>query len=466
MRAVVKNNIGVFYPQGFLDGNNAPMYLTIEDVKATENLKVDMLLVSLKKVIFFNLNGIDVFIKLLLKIRVQNQISVGICDYDSKKYAAIKSYYKNNLSFSLFKSHEIAELFSPSFKNQNKTILLYSEDPSQRSAMAIELYDSGHNPVVAQSKEDFIQKSHNPAPYDLIIEDTHLGLMGQKIATRVTGNAIIYTIGGFLDAEVGSSFNIMYHNNSLNVGFKLFIFDAYKVISMNVHALNFLSKLSSSAAEYNATICIVGMTFEKTPMAFKQELEDAGVMFFDSMDSILKDKTLLEELGGGGGTNASTKQKRSLTKVIVQELPHFIDATVTTITMMTNAKAVKESAQMQVLSVDNKESKLASSIGFYGDIDGMIILVFPKEVAKKSCSLLLGEDTDDTAEILDALAEFVNIIGGRTKTLMSEKKITVDITLPRTYGNVSDLLEVLGEKKGIQVDMKFNDDNFTFFLTR
>ena len=69
MRAVVKDGIGIFYPQGFLDGNNAPSYLTIEDINATEHLKVDMLLVSLKKVIFFNLNGLDVFVKLLLRIR-------------------------------------------------------------------------------------------------------------------------------------------------------------------------------------------------------------------------------------------------------------------------------------------------------------------------------------------------------------------------------------------------------------
>ena len=57
MRAVVKDGVGIFYPQGFLDGNNAPSFLTIDDIKATEQLKVDMLLVSLKKVIFFNFNG-------------------------------------------------------------------------------------------------------------------------------------------------------------------------------------------------------------------------------------------------------------------------------------------------------------------------------------------------------------------------------------------------------------------------
>ncbi len=38
MRAVVKDGIATFSPQGFLDGNNANAYLSIEDVEAAKNL--------------------------------------------------------------------------------------------------------------------------------------------------------------------------------------------------------------------------------------------------------------------------------------------------------------------------------------------------------------------------------------------------------------------------------------------
>jgi CheY-specific phosphatase CheX len=134
--------------------------------------------------------------------------------------------------------------------------------------------------------------------------------------------------------------------------------------------------------------------------------------------------------------------------------------------MMTNSKAVKDTVVMQSLVSENAQKSYASSIGFYGDMDGMLVLVFPKDIAKKSCELLLGESTDDEEEILDALAEFVNIIGGRVKTLLSEQKISVDITLPRTYQKVSDLLEVMQGKKGVQVNLKFDQDEFIFFLTR
>lgn len=464
MRAVVKNGIGVFHPQGFLDGNAAISLLSVEDIEATTKLNVDMVLVSLKRVIFFNRNGLDAFVKMFKKVRSENHIVVGFCDYDTKKYQAMKSFYKEGLNFSLFQSLEIAELFSTSFKNQQKNVLLYSSDKSQRAAMAIELHDNGHNPIIAQSQEEFNEKSQTEDSYDVIIENTYLGQMGQSVATRVTGNAIIYTVTSFLDAEIGNTFNIAYHNNSLHVGFRLFIFDAYKVVSMNIHALNFFSKLASSAAEFNATICFVGMSFEKTPKEFKETLEDAGIMFYEQMDDILQNKEFLEELGGSSA--AATKNKRALTKQVVTELPNFIDASVATIEMMTNAKAVKESAKVDKIIIKEKDNKIASSIGFYGDLDGMVILVFPLAIAKKACELLIGETTDDKDMILDTLAELVNIVGGKIKTLLADENISVDITLPRTYPDIDSLLEVTQERSAVEVNLNFSNDKFVFFLTR
>ena len=464
MRAVVKGRIGIFHLQGFLDGNNAPSFLTIDDIKATEALNIDMLLVSLKKVIFFNKNGLDIFVKLLNSIRTQKHITVGFCDYDHAKFKTINTFYSSELSFSLFKSEKIAELFVSTNKADSKTILLYNDDPSQRSAMAIELFDYGHNPIIAQSLKEFEEKKATPDLYYAIIEDTYLGFFGQKVATRVTGNAIIYTISNFLDAEITDTFNIAYHNNSLNVGFRLFIFDAYKVVSMNVHALNFFTKLASAGAEYNATICFVGLSFEKTPESFKNDLEDAGMLFFDTMDEILKNKELLSDLGGGGG--ATAKQPRTLTKSLVNELPHFIEATVSTIAMMTNAKATKKSVKIQPLTIENTTNQVASSIGFYGDLDGLIILIFPNTIAKKACELLVGTANINEEDILDSLAEFVNIIGGRAKVLLSENKMRLDITLPRTYADINTLLEIAQNKKGVQVDLDFEGQSFIFFLTR
>jgi len=330
--------------------------------------------------------------------------------------------------------------------------------------IAFKQHDRGHNPVVAQTLQDFLEKKEKKDNFDAVIEESYLGDMGQQVAARVTSNAVIYTVSGFLDADIATKFNIEYHNNSLNIGFRLFIFDAYKVVGMNVHALNFFAKLASAAAEYNATICFVGFRFDKTPPSFKEELEDAGIMFFEKMEDILGNKELLTDLGATSAANV--KAKRALNKQVVAQLPHFVDAIVETLEMMTNAKAAKEQAAIEKIIIMDEKELLASSIGFYGDIDGMIVLIFPKTIAKKACELLIGEETDDEEQILDALAELVNIVGGKLKTLLSDAKVNISITLPRTYDAIEDVLEVIGERKGVQVDLKFNEEHFTFFLTR
>jgi len=466
MRAVVKNKIGVFNPQGFLDGTTAPALLNIEDINATQTLNVDMLLVSLKKVVFFNKNGLNVFVQLLESLHKKSGIIVGLCDYNDKQYTSILKFYDTNLNFSLFRTYKIATLFSSNMKESKdkKSLLVWDDNPSQRSALAIELFDRGHTPIVCQSKNEFTEKKSQADLYEAVIYNTNLGQLGSKIATRVTGNAIIYTVGGFLDADISDNFDLNYHSNSLNVGFTLFIFDAYKVISLNIHGVNFFSKLASAGAEYGANICIVGMTFEKTPVNFKNELEDAGIIFFENMDDILQDKDKLKELGGSGGSTPSNK--RALNKILVNELPRFINATVNTMEMMTNTKAQKQEVKVETLNLSTTKGKLASSIGFYGNLDGLVILVFPLSIAKRACQLLLGEETEEMEDILDTLAEFVNIIAGRVKALLSEQDVSVDITLPRTYENVDDLLSTVGGRKGVQVNLGFENESFTFFLTR
>ena len=194
MRAVVKKGIGVFSPQGFLDGNNATAFLCIDDIEATAKLNADMILVSLKKVIFFNRNGLDAFVKMFAKVRSSTQATVGFCDYDGKKFDAIIKFYKDDLNFSLFRSQEVASLFANSFNNQNKNVLLYSDDKS-------------HNPIIAQTQDEFDNKSQSENAYDVVINYTHLGQMGQNITARVTGNAIIYSVSSFLDAEITNTFN-------------------------------------------------------------------------------------------------------------------------------------------------------------------------------------------------------------------------------------------------------------------
>ena len=77
MRPIIKNSIAVFHPQGFLDGNNAPFVIGISDRNFVLQKKCDAVLVSLKKVVFFNKNGITMLVDILRDIRDKIMTSIN-----------------------------------------------------------------------------------------------------------------------------------------------------------------------------------------------------------------------------------------------------------------------------------------------------------------------------------------------------------------------------------------------------
>ena len=304
MRPIIKNNIAVFHPQGFLDGNNAPFVIGISDRNFVLQKKCDAVLVSLKKVVFFNKNGITMLVDILRDIRGKTDAVVGFCDYDAKKYKTIFDMFKNDLDFSLFENMEVASLFAgPSKKCKDTKILVYSDDSDQKNQLAIELYERGYSTTIAKDK-DFLKSKRDS--FQIVIENSYLGIYSSKIAAHIKGNVVVYTLQNYIDSSVSSAFDLNYHQNSLKVGFKLFVFDAARVSSMNVHGVNFLSKLSISAAEYGATICIAGLKSEKITNRFKNELEDSGILLYDSLYKFFEDNDIKNE-SGGAAVNIRTK---------------------------------------------------------------------------------------------------------------------------------------------------------------
>jgi len=126
--------------------------------------------------------------------------------------------------------------------------------------------------------------------------------------------------------------------------------------------------------------------------------------------------------------------------------------------------ALKEGMNIQPFKASGK-ALMASSIAFYGDIDGMISLVMPKALVKKACSLLIGEESDDEGVLADALSELVNIVAGKSKTSLQEQGVNIDITLPRSYTGIEELTATLEGIKGVQVDFSFEEHPFTFYLS-
>jgi CheY-specific phosphatase CheX len=460
---IKKQRIAYFSPQGFLDGNNASQLITMQDMQAVRSANVPMVLVSMKKVVFFNKNGISIVLDALTKIQKETKATIGFCDYTRKQYDAFFKFFEGDIGFSLFKTLDIAMLFAGGGEaaEEQENVLIFNEDPTQRSIQAIEIFDKGYNPVVVQTLDDYTARAEDKDKFVAIVERTYLGLMSNRIAAKTRGNCVIYYLKGFLDGSVTEQFDVMYHQNCLKVGFQLFMFDATRVSSLNIHAANFFSRLSTAGAEYGALIAIVGLDMEKTPARFVEELEDAGIMFFENETDFFTDE-VVQSMSGGGA--AVKKEKHKLTKPIVARLPVLVSSTMDTLQMMTSMMALKEDMSIRAFEPKGKDL-MASSIAFYGDIDGMMTLVMPRELVKKSCTLLIGEESDDTAVLADALSELVNIVAGKSKTALQEQGVNINITLPRSYTAIEDLEATLEGVQGVQVNFSFEDYPFTFYLS-
>lgn len=465
MRPIIKKQrIAIFTPQGFLDGNSASGLITMQDMEVTKSSKVQMILVSLKKVVFFNKNGVTILLDTMIKLQKAMKATIGFCDVNRKQYEAFFSFFEGEIPFCIFKTLDVAMLFAGGLnakEGSEENVLVYNEDSTQRSMQAIEIYDRGYNPVVVQTREEFNARAEEREKFVEIVDNTYLGFMGSRIAAKTRGNCVIYYLKGFLDGSVTEQFDVIYHQNSLKVGFQLFMFDATRVSSLNIHAANFFSKLSTAGAEYGALIAIVGLDMEKTPKAFIEELEDAGIMFFDNETDFFTDE-IVQSMSGGG--SAAKKERHKLTKPVVARLPVFVDAAMGTLQMMTNMMAVKEDMKIQLFAVKGKEL-MASSVAFYGDIEGMVTLVMPKSLVKRSCALLIGEESEDEEVLADALSELVNIVAGKSKTALQDAGVNINITLPRSYTSIEDLTAVLEGVQGVQVNFSFDDYPFTFYLS-
>ncbi len=459
---IKKQKIALFTPQGFLDGENAMQLITLQDISIVRSKNVSMVLISLKKVVFFNKNGIKIPLDTLQKLQKQMRITIGFCDYTKKQYDAFFNFFKNEITFSLFKTIDTAMLFAGGLqsKDENENVLLYNPDSTQRSMQAIEIYDRGYNPVVMQNAEEFSKRSKEKS-FALAVDMTYLGLVSNQIAAKTRNNCVIYYLKGFLDGAVSEQFDITYHQNCLKVGFSLFMFDATRVSSLNIHAANFFSRLSTAGAEYGALIAIVGLDMEKVPKAFVEELEDAGIMFFDSEAEFFADETVKSMSGGAAA--ALKKESHGLTKSLISSLSIFVSSAMETLQMMTNMSAKKEEVKIQPFMPTGDEM-MSASIAFYGDIDGMISLSMPKELVKKACALLIGEESDDIDVLTDALGELVNIVAGKAKTLLQNEGTQISITLPRSYASIEELKATVSDVKGVQVNFSFEDYPFTFYL--
>lgn len=461
MKPINKQKIAFFNPSGFIDGENAVDIISPLDVEALIQTKPEGVFISLKKVVFFNKRGISLVLESLKLTREKTGTIIGFCDYDKKKYIMLNEMFRSDMNFSLFDTSEIACLYIGDgvSAQKEKMILVYHEKSEQKNQLALELIERGLSPVIAKNHDDFLAKRKNA---DFSIEYSYLGNLDKTPTVFIKDNVIVYTLKNFVDSDMAMKFDMTYHDNSLRVGFKVFLFDASEVSSINVHGVNFISKLSTAGAEYAATIAICGLNNRKISQKLTHDLEDAGVVIYPGMKELFDDTELLKE---AHSSNGIVKKARGVTKPLINALPVIVEATLRTIENLSGSLLVRKSLELQELKPHNSANAFSVSIGFYGELDGLLILLFERESAKKTCKILLeNEESEDG--VLDALGEFVHIVGGKIAQLLHKKGLKIEITMPRVFASLQEVLDFQVKTKGAQIDMEIDEKPLTLFLTK
>jgi CheY-specific phosphatase CheX len=458
-----KNNIAIVRPQGFLDGNNCPLIITQSEIAQVVNSKYDCFFISLKNVVLFNYNSIITLSDILINhIWAQKRIPVGFCHYDSKKYALLLKYLGSDPKVALIEDESHLQLFFQSKASKRKTnVLLWCDDVVRRGLILYTLLDRGASPVVSKNEKEFIEESKD-AIYQYKVKNCYIGSGVGSIASYIRGDAMIYLLSGFLDSDKMDTFDVGSLQNSLSVGFRLFVFDCSNTSGINSHAINYIVKLVLNSAAYNPFFAIIGFPTEKLTETMRAAFENVGIGLYPNFEIFESDEILSEFKQA---KRISTKQK-SITKAQISALPTFIDATIETIEVLTGEKAIKQSVQHTLLeSKSFGDDYFAASVGFYGGLEGVIALMFHKNTAKKACSVLIGTDDVDDETACDMLGEFVNIIMGKAKTLLSRQSYNIKISLPKTFDSPNSLAEFLSGKTGVMIDFLFDNEKFRFYLT-
>jgi len=458
MKPIIKNSVAIFYPSGFLDGSNALEIITGADESEIISKRPEAIFVSLKKIIFFNKKGISYLVERLTFLKDECNSFIGFCDYDDKKYRSLLDMFDKNIEFSLIESEDMLFLFAGTKKFDSKTVIVYADEHSQKNQLSMALIERKMSVKIAQDEDEFKKERKN---FDFIIRNSYIGSIQKRVCVFIKNNIIIYTLKGFVDSDISDSFDRQYHNNSIKVGFRIFCFDVGEVSSINIHGVNFLSKLSIDGAEFGVSIVICGLTPNKITEILKQDLEDAGILLYEDLNSFFSDE---EAISQAGIEVQKMAKKVHIDKKTVSILPEIIDATVHTIEVLSDKKIVKKSIQIQNLDIDEKDDLLVSVSAVYDDIDAIFILIMDKKDAKEVCKILMPQEFSQE-EFLDAFGEFSNVINEKIIQALKSRHIKAEVTMPRIFDKISEVKKLACTKHGVQADFNIKDRDMILFLS-
>jgi len=454
---VLKSYMGkkvLLRPQGFLDSNNASLIITPQDISSFINRKVKYVSVDFSKIISVNISGIRFLNDIFERLYKQN---IECAIFGAKKQIVDVVLKLENRFFNIYENEEVEKLFTSDELIDKNIYICCIKEEENRNLIVFNLVKKGYVPVVVDT-EDGIDNSNS-----IVIKNSIVSKFANVISAVTKNDIVYFFFEGFLDAKIAEMFDIEYFRNSLLTGFRVFVFDMNGVKGLNIHAVRFFSKLGVEAAEYGAVLAIIGLSVKGIQPKLLEDLEVVGFVFFPDEKTFLESDILKE-----AKKNMQTvyKNQRKITKELVELLPFFVKSTIETVELLTGIEAKKEKPELIEIDIDLSKKYTASSIGFYGDVDGMMILIFAENLSRKISKILIGEELTKKEELIDMVGEFANIIVGNVKSEFQKEDIHIDLTLPKVFEDLEKLKVLVENKKALKMKFYFENEEFFIYLTR
>ena len=362
----------------------------------------------------------------------------------------------DNIYFHIFENEHIEKIFFDEEYLEEKPIYICCiKDDQNRNMLTYYLIKRGYHPKEVENEAD--------AKDGIIIKNSVIFRIANKVGAVLKDSIVYFFFDGFLDANLSEMFDIEYFRRNLLIGFKVFVFEMNAVKGMNIHAVRFLKTLGIEAAEYGALLAIVGLDKKNIQPTLIEDLADMGYIFFKTEDEMFNSKEYEDAINSN---EVIYKRSKKITKDFVKLLPYFVNSTISTVEMMTGVNAKKEPPKITEVNIDTSKKYVASSIGFYGDMDGMMILILTENLTKRISKILLGEEFKTKEELNDLVNEFANIIAGTVKREIQKNDLRINITLPKVFDEIENLKNIVVNRKGVEVKFYFEDEEFYFYLVR
>lgn len=95
---------------------------------------------------------------------------------------------------------------------------------------------------------------------------------------------------------------------------------------------------------------------------------------------------------------------------------------------------------------------VTGSIGLSGDCPGAVGLRFPKLLAAKVASAMLGSTVSETSiEIQETVGELTNMIAGGMKNILHDQAIRFDISLPTVIVGDNHTFNIMADTEGMAI---------------